>query len=156
MGGFPILLSQLFQVRRTVLAPLFADALRVCGLPFGDSRATTLQAAAGAHAALCDMAVLAGHPGEVVLQAERLGFIMADDVAGIRQLVIPFVTGRFRLSAVMEFTACTAGKATRGSITAAAAMRTAGQPARVVLDHAPLTGLGSRRRGLRISSAVEP
>jgi hypothetical protein len=79
--GFPILLSQLFQVRSTVLALHFAGALRVCGLPLGGSCATALQAAAGAHAAFCDVAPPARLAGEEALQVERFGFITADDVA---------------------------------------------------------------------------
>jgi hypothetical protein len=43
------------------------------------------------------MAALAGLASEEAFQVERFGFITTDDVAGIRELVIPFVTGRFQL-----------------------------------------------------------
>jgi hypothetical protein len=85
-GGFPLSFPYYFQVRSAACVLVFL-------LIFPEA----FQAPAGAHVALCDVAVPAGLAGEVALQFERFGFITADDVAGIRQLVIPFVTGRFRL-----------------------------------------------------------
>jgi hypothetical protein len=55
----------------------------VCALIFLLIFPEAFQAAAGAHAALCDMAVPARLPSEVALQAKRFGFSRADDVAGI-------------------------------------------------------------------------
>jgi hypothetical protein len=82
-GGFPLSFPYYFQVRSAACVLVFL-------LIFPEA----FQAPAGAHVALCDVAVPAGLAGEVALQVERFGFITADDVAGIRQLVIPFVTGR--------------------------------------------------------------